>query len=171
MERRNFLKKLFGGVVAVTAASVVPSVAKDKEETWAIDELFERCDGNSNLYYIRANSWLNKELIDIMGEQYVDQHYFSCYLPLYNLYLPVKDKYEKCDFDIIKDWLRHHKYEHFCSGECKGNDIGVMRIVKEQNGKYYTIDLYCARNPKLEGGIAFKYEYEVDPADEIEKRN
>jgi hypothetical protein len=169
MERRNFLKKLFGGVAAVTAASVVPLVAKDKEETWAIDELFERCDGNSNLYFIRANSWLNKELIDVMGEQYVDQRYFSWYLPLHNLYLPVKERYEKRDFDIIKDYLRHHEYEHFCSGECKGNDIGVMRIVKERNGKYYTIDLYGARNPKLEEGITFKYEYEeIDSDDKIE---
>lgn len=168
MERRNFLKKLFGGVAAVTAASVVPSVAKDKEETWTIDELFERCDGNDNLYYLREDSWLNKELIDIMGEQYVDQRYFSYYLPLHNVYLPVKEKYEKRDFDMIKDCLRYHEYEHFCSRECKGIDIGVMRIFKERNGKYFTINLYGARNPKLEKG----YDYEIiDSDDRIEKEN
>lgn len=170
MERRNFLKKLFGGVAAVTAASVVPSVAKDKEETWTIDDLFAKCDGNDNLYYLRKDSWLNKELIDIMGEQYVDQRYFSYYLPLHNLYLPVKEKYEKRDFDIIKDCLRHQEYEHFCSGAAlyNGNGIGVMRIIKERNGKYFTIDLYGARNPKLEEGI----EYDImDSDDEIEKKN
>lgn len=172
MERRNFLKKLFGGVAAVTVASVVPSVAKDKEETWTIDELFERCEGNSNLYYIRANSWLNKELIDVMGEQYVDNKYFSYYFPLHNLYLPVKERYEKRDFDIIKDYLCHQKYGYFCSGERKGYDIGVMRILKERNGKYFTINLYGARNPKLDDGIKYEYDIKDDDLDEkVEKEN
>ena len=93
MERRNFLKRLFNVGVGAAALATVPAIAKtDKKETFKIEDLFDKCSGNGQLYYLKPDTWLEQEIRDILGNRFVDKQYFSCYYPLHNCYLPIKEE-------------------------------------------------------------------------------
>jgi len=149
MQRRTFLKKLFGVSVGAAAMATVPVLAK-KDETYTIEDLFDRCEGNGSLYFLKRDSWLNRELIDAMGDRFVDQKYFSYYEPVYNVYLPIKEKYEKRDFESLFLFLKSKKFNYFCTQNYKNEEKGVIKICQYHNEDYYRIDFYAARNPKVD---------------------
>lgn len=93
MERRNFIKRLLG-IGAAAALSTVPALAK-KEDTFTWEDLAMTCTGNKNLFYIKQNSWLNQELMKIMGDRVVDRKYFSYYDTRREILIPVKDIYKR----------------------------------------------------------------------------
>lgn len=149
MERRNFLKRLFNVGVGAAALVTVPAIAKPKdEESFKIDDIFEPCDGNRQLFYLKGDSWLEQEIRDILGDRFVDKQYFSCYYPLYNCYLPIKEEYTKEDFENFLITVKSKKYDYFCDqvGN-RGTQYGAMRLFKDKDG-YYRTELYQARNPK-----------------------
>ena len=75
MKRRNFLKRLFATGVGAALASV-PAIAKVKEEeTFTLDDMFEPCDGNKNLFYLKTDSWLESEIRNELGDRFVDERY------------------------------------------------------------------------------------------------
>lgn len=148
MERRNFIKKLFGLSVGAAAIATVPVIAKNKEE-FTIKELFDRCGGNGQLLYLKRDSWLEKEIRDILGDRFVDKKYFNFYEPLFNCYLPIKEKYTKKDFENFFLVVKSKKFDYFCDYIGNGGkDIGAMRLFKDERNGYYKIDMYHARNPK-----------------------
>ena len=150
MERRNFLKRLFGLGVGAALASV-PAIGKTEEETFKIDDIFEPCDGNEQLFYLKTDSWLEKEIRDILGDKFVDEKYFSYYLPIYNCYLPIKEEYTKEDFVNLLFVVKSKHFDYFCDSRGnQGKQYGAVRIFKDKNG-YYKIDMYAARNPKKDG--------------------
>lgn len=152
MERRNFLKRLFKvGVGAAALATVpVPAIAKPKDEKrFKIDDIFEPCDGNRQLFFLKGDSWLEKEIRNILGEHFVDEKYFRCYDPIYNCYIPVKDTYNKDDFKPFLLFVKSKKFDYFCDHVGNyGKQFGAMRLFKEEKDGYYRIDMYQARNPK-----------------------
>ena len=149
MERRNFLKRLFGICVGAALASV-PAIGKGKDEKrFKIDDIFEPCDGNRRLFYLKDDSWLEQEIRKILGERFVDEKYFSCYDPIYNCYIPVKDTYNKDDFKPFLLVVKSKKFDYFCDHIGNhGKQFGAMRLFKEEKDGYYRIDMYLARNPK-----------------------
>lgn len=149
MERRNFLKKLLGIGVGAAAMATVPALSKPKdEEAFTLEDLFDRCDGNSSMYFLKEDSWLNNELKNAMGDRYVSHNYFRYYYPLSNLYLPIKEKYTRKDFEPIFLFVQSKKYDYWCSDMHHGKEAGVMRIIQYGNDNYYHIDFYNCRNPK-----------------------
>ena len=149
MERRNFLKKLFGIGVGAAAMATVPALSKPKDaEFFTLEDLFDRCDGNSSMYFLKEDSWLNNELKKAMGDRYVSRKYFSYYYPLNNLFLPVKEKYTRDDFEPIFLFLKSKKFDYWCSDMHHGKDNGVMRIIRDRKEDFYHIDFYNCRNPK-----------------------
>ena len=147
MKRREFLRKLFGISVA-TAAMTVPGVSKTKEkDTFTLDEAFVQCDGNKDLYYIKKESKLNQELMKAIGDHYLPRNKFGCYYPLFNVYLPIKDEYCIEDFVQVSLFLndsREH-FNYFTSGVMKGGEEGgLLRLIKDRNGKFFKIDLFQA---------------------------
>ena len=145
MKRRNFLKRLFGIGVGVALASV-SAIGKETEETFKIDDIFEPCDGNGKLYFLKTNSWLENKIRDILDDRFVDEKYFSHYCPLYNCYLPIKDEYTKKDFENLLLVVKSKKFNFFCDHVGNhGKQYGAMRIFKDDG--YYRIDMYQARNP------------------------
>ena len=148
MERRNFLRKLFGIGVGAAAMATIPAIANNDEE-FTIEELFDRCRGNGQLFYLKEDSWLEKEIRDILGDRFVDEKYFNFYEPLFNCYLPIKEKYAKKDFENFLLVVKSKKFDYFCDSiGNKGKKIGAMRIFKDEPNGYYRIDMYHARNPK-----------------------
>lgn len=147
MKRRGFLKRLFGiGVGA--ALATVPAIAKEKKETFKIDDMFEPCDENGQLFYLKTDSWLEREIRDILGDRFVDNKYFCYYLPICNCYLPIKEEYTKEDFDNLLLVVRSKQFDYFCDSRGnQGKRYGTVRIFKDNKG-YYTISMYQARNPK-----------------------
>ena len=153
MERRNFLKRLFGATVGAAALATVPGIAKTKEEeTFTLDDMFEPCDGNKNLFYLKTDSWLEGEIRNELGDRFVDERYFACYYPLFNLFLPVKDRYTRGDFTTLLLALNSHKFDFFCDSRGnQGKQYGAIRIYRKDNNNFYSIDMYQARNPKYNG--------------------
>ena len=150
MERRGFLKRLLRLGVGAALASV-PAIGKTEEETFKIDDIFEPCDGNGQLFYLKTDSWLEKEIRDILGDKFVDEKYFSYYLPIYNCYLPIKEEYTKEDFVNLLFVVKSKHFDYFCDSRGnQGKQYGAVRIFKDKNG-YYRIDMYAARNPKKDG--------------------
>ena len=148
MERRNVLRKLFGIGVGAAAMATIPAIANNDEE-FTIEELFDRCRGNGQLFYLKEYSWLEKEIRDILGDRFVDEKYFNFYEPLFNCYLPIKEKYAKKDFENFLLVVKSKKFDYFCDSiGNKGKKIGAMRIFKDEPNGYYRIDMYHARNPK-----------------------
>ena len=145
MERRNFLRKLFGISMGAAAVVAVPAIAKTKDE-FTIDDMFDACDGNKQLFYLKKDSWLEKEIRDILGDRFVDEKYFNFYEPLFNCYLPIKEKYTKKDFENLLLVVKSKKFDYFC--DSTGNNGSAMRIFKDEPNGYYRIDMYHARNPK-----------------------
>ena len=74
MQRRNFLKGLFGAIAATAAASV-PTLAKKVDSTFTLEDIAFRCSGNSNLWYLKKGCWLDNELNEILGKRVVDRKY------------------------------------------------------------------------------------------------
>jgi hypothetical protein len=148
MERRNFIKRLFG-IGAAAALASVPVIAKtNSEETFKIDDIFEPCDGNKQLFYLKTDSWLEKEIRDVLGERFVDEKYFSYYCPIFNCYLPIKDEYTRKDFEGFLLTVKTKKYDFFCDHVGNhGKQYGAMRLFKEERDVYYKIDMYQARKP------------------------
>lgn len=154
MERRGFLKRLFATGVGAALATV-PAIAKQKE-SFKIDDMFEPCGGNRQLFYLKTDSWLEKEIRDILGDRFVDEKYFSYYLPLFNCYLPIKEEYTKEDFDNLLLVVKSKQFDYFCDSRGnQGKQYGAVRIFKDKNG-YYKIDMYQARNPKNDIDFATK---------------
>ena len=151
MKRRNFLKRLFATGVGAALASV-PAIAKVKEEeTFTLDDMFEPCDGNKNLFYLKTDSWLESEIRNELGDRFVDERYFACYYPLFNLFLPVKDTYTRGDFTTLLLAFNSHKFDYFCDCTANhGKKYGAIRIYRKDNN-FYSIDMYQARNPKNNG--------------------
>lgn len=151
MKRRDFLRKLFG-IGAAVAVSKVPVLAKDEPETFKIEDMFEQHEGNNRLYYLKKDSWLNKELIKTLGERYLPNKYFYSYCPATELGLPIKDEYTKADFQqiLLYPTLSYHKEQYFCRGIVKGKETGVMRLYKDERNGVYEVTFFEA-NRKVWG--------------------
>ena len=148
MERRNFLRKLFGIGVGAAAMATIPAIANNDEE-FTIEELFDRCSGNGQLYFLKTDSWIEDEIKNILGDRFVDKNYFNYYEPLFNCYLPIKEKYTKKDFENLFLVVKSKKFDYFCDYVGNGGKkVGAMRLFKDTKNGYYKIDLYHARNPK-----------------------
>lgn len=151
MKRRNFIKKLFGIGVGAAAMATIPAIANNDEE-FTIEELFDRCSGNGQLFFLKTDSWIEDEIRNILGDRFVDVKYFNYYEPLFNCYLPIKEKYTKKDFENFFLVVKSKKFDYFCDHVGNvgngGKKIGAMRLFKDTKNGYYKIDLYHARNPK-----------------------
>lgn len=146
MERRGFLKRLFGIGVGAAALSV-PVIAKAaKKDTFTLDEVFMRHDGNKNLFYIRKDSVLNRELMKAIGDHYLPKEKFGCYYPVYNQFIPVKDEYTIEDFRQLIMLLEDRKahFDYFCDGNTREGNAGLIRLIKDMKGNFYKIDLFQA---------------------------
>lgn len=151
MKRRNFLKKLFGISVGAAAMATVPAIAKTEDE-YTIDDMFEACSGNRQMFYLRLDSWIEKEIRNILGDKFVDHKYFACYYPVFNVYLPIKEKYTKKDFETFFLFVKSKNFDYFCDSVGNGGrKIGAMRIFKDERNNHYRIDMYQARNPNNNG--------------------
>ena len=148
MERRNFIKRLFG-VGAAAAASSVPALA-NVEKRYMIEDMFDQVDTNKNLYYLKKDCWLNNELSKIFGDRVVDRNYFQYYLPVHNVYIPIKDSYTKKDFEPIFTWAKYQPdFYYFCNGFMR-EEKGLCKILKEDKKGVYKFDFFSARNPKYQ---------------------
>ena len=146
MERRNFIKRLFG-IGAAAAASSVPALA-NVEERFTIDDMFDQVDTNKNLYYLKKKCWLNDELNAIIGDRVVERKYYQFYEPLFNIYLPIKDFYTKKDFESVLNWAKYESdFNYFCNGYMQ-EEKGLCRIIKEDRKGFYRYTFFSARNPK-----------------------
>ena len=151
MKRRNFIKTLLGTIGGIFASSI-PIIAKQKndDEEFTFDDLFEICDTNNNLYFLKSDSWLNKELIKIADDKYVDEKYFMYYLPARELVIPVKEKYNKKDFESLSLYLtKYTKYEHryFTDDTNRIKKHGLFRLLKDRNGEFFSVIWFEARKP------------------------
>ena len=148
MERRNFIKRLFG-IGAAAAASSVPALA-NVEERFTIDDMFDQVDTNKNLYYLKKYCWLHDELSKIFGDRIVDRKYFAWYYPISNIYLPIKNSYTEKDFEPILTWAKFQpESDHFCNGYMKEGK-GLCRILKYDKQGVYKFDFFWARDPKYQ---------------------
>lgn len=143
MERRWFLKLLGLGAVS----TISPGVANSKDkDTFTLDDAFICQSGNKDLYYIKKDSLLNQELMKAIGNHYLPTDKFGCYYPVFNQYVPIKDKYSIEDFRqlimLLED--KREKFDYFCDGKTRGNDAGLIRLIKYRNSKFYRIDLFQA---------------------------
>ena len=147
MKLQLFSKRLFG-IGAAAAASSVPALA-NVEERFTIDDMFEQVDTNKNLYYLKKDCWLNNELSKIFGDMVVDRNYFQYYLPVFNVYIPIKDSYTKKDFETILTWAKYESkdFNYFCNGYMQEEE-GLCRIIKEDRKGVYKYTFFSARNPK-----------------------
>ena len=150
MERRNFLRRLFNIGVGAAALATVPAIAKTtEEETFNIDSMFTRFKGNNDLFYLNKDSWLEEEIKNILGNRFVDKKNFCFYLPLYNCYLPIKDKYTKKDFENFLLVVKSKKFDYFCDNiGTAGVEVGAVRMYRDNREGYYKLEMYQARNPK-----------------------
>jgi len=148
MERRNFLKRLLG-LGAATVAASVPIIAKESEETFTIKDIAEPCSGNKNLWYLKKDCWLDKELKQILGKRVVDRKYFSYYDTKRDMLIPVKDEYTREDFQALLLWAEsEYDFNYYCDGTANGGvETGLCRFIINRTGNAYTIDFFRARNP------------------------
>lgn len=150
MERRNFLKRLFGTAVAVTAVAAVPSLAKKSSGTFKIEDIAEQCTGNKDLWYLKKGCWLDNELKKILGNRVVDRKYFSYYNPKRDMLIPVKDEYTKEDFQALLLFAEdEYDFNYYCAGTANGGiETGLCRFIINRTGNAYIVDFFSARNPK-----------------------
>ena len=149
MERRNFIKRLFGAGVGIAAMATVPAIAKT-EETFAFDDIAFRCSGNDSLWYLKKGCWLDKELNEILGKRVVDRKYFSYYDPKRDIRLPVKEKYTREDFMGVILWAKaQYEFNYYCNGTADGGvETGLCRFIFDKREKCYQTEVFSARNPK-----------------------
>ena len=151
MERRNFLKRLFGIGVGAAALATVPGIARTKEkETFTFEDIAFRCNGNDALWYLKKDSWFNKELNEILGKRVVDRKYFSYYDPRRDIRFPVKEKYTREDFMGIILWAKaQYDFNYYCNGTANGGvESGLCRFIFDKRENCYQTEVYSARNPK-----------------------
>ena len=55
MQRRNFLKGIFG-VIAATAAASVPMFAKENDDTFALGSIAFCYKGNKDMWFLKKGS-------------------------------------------------------------------------------------------------------------------
>ena len=159
MERRSFLRKLFGATAAATAVSVVPALAKKKEETFTWEDMAVPHTGNKNLFYIKQDCWLNQEIAKALGDKVVDRKYFKYYLPKRDILIPMKDEYTKEDFTGLLLWAKHGitSFEYFCNGTGDGGiETGLCRFISDEKKGVYILDFFAARNPKQDSFLEEK---------------
>ena len=150
MQRRNFLKGLFGAVAATAAASV-PMLAKKNDNTFTLEDIAFRCSGNSDLWYLKKGSWLDTELNEILGKRVVDRKYFSYYDPRRDIRFPAKEKYTREDFMGIILWAKaQYVFNYYCNGVANGGEAGLCRFIFNKRENCYQTEVYSARNPKYE---------------------
>lgn len=149
MQRRNFLKSLFG-FSALAAATMVGAKPLKEDDTFTIDDIAIQCTGNKGLFYIKQDCWLNKELNEIMGERVVDRKYFSYYDPRRDILIPVKDKYTKEDFTGVLLWAKSlYPFNYYCNGTGNGGiETGLCRFIRDNRHGMYEVEFFSARNPK-----------------------
>ena len=147
MERRNFIKRLLG-IGAAAAVSTIPALAKEKE-TFTWEDLAIACTGNKDLFYIKQDSWLNQELVKLMGDRVVDRKYFSYYDPRRDILIPVKDRYTKEDFTGLLLWVKTlYSFNYYCNGTGNGGvETGLCRFIRDKKNNVYHVDFFAARNP------------------------
>lgn len=150
MQRRNFLGKLLKIGAGITAAAVVtPVMGKtlaEKNETFTLEDAFIPCDGNSDMYYLKKDSLLNRELMKALGERYLPKDKFGNYSPIWEQYVPIKDEYTIEDFRqlimLIED--AGNRFRYYCDGQLRDAEVGLMRMIKDRKGKFYKMDLFEA---------------------------
>lgn len=148
MKRRNFIKKLFGIGVGAAAMATIPAIANNDEE-FTIEELFDRCSGNGQLFFLKTDSWIEDEIKNIIGDRFVDKKYFNFYEPLYNCYLPIKEKYTKKDFENFFLVVKSKKFDYFCDYVGNGGKpVGALSLIRDDKNGHYRTELYHARNPQ-----------------------
>lgn len=149
MERRNFLKRLFGAIAA-TAATSVPTFAKKDDSTFTFEDIAFRCSGNNELFYLKKDCWLDKELNEILGKRVVDRRYFNYYDPKRDIRIPVKEKYTREDFMGIILWAKaQYDFNYYCNGTANGGvETGLCRFLFDKRENCYKTEVYSARNPK-----------------------
>ena len=150
MERRNFLKSLFG--FGALAAATMVGAKPSKDDTFTIDDIALQCTGNKELFYIRKDCWLNEELNKIMGERVVDRKYFSYYDPKRDILIPVKERYTKEDFAGVLLWAKSlYPFNYYCNGTGNGGiETGLCRFILDNRHGMYEVDFFSARNPRNE---------------------
>lgn len=147
MERRNFLKRLLGFGAATVAVSV-PLIAKESEETFTIKDIAEQLSSNKNLWYLKKDCWLDKELKQILGKRVVDNKYFNYYNPKRDMLIPIKDRYTKNDFQALLLWAKNeYEFNYYCDGINKSGETGLCRFIINRTGNAYYVDFFSARNP------------------------
>ncbi len=152
MERRNFIKKIFGlGAAAAVSAVPLMGTGRITEETFKIEDIAEQGTGNKNLWYLKKDSWLNKELSKILGQRVVERNYFSYYDPKRDMLIPVKDEYTREDFQVLLLWAEsEYDFNYYCDGTANGGvETGLCRFIINRTGNAYTVDFFRARNPKV----------------------
>ena len=148
MERRGFLKRLFGAGVGIAAMATVPAIAKT-EKTFTFNDIAFRCSGNDSLWYLKKGCWLDKELNEILGKRVVDRKYFSYYDPKRDIRLPVKEKYTREDFMGIILWAKaQYDFNYYCNGAANDGEAGLCRFIFDKREKCYQTEVFSARNPK-----------------------
>lgn len=157
MERRGFLKRLFGAGVGVAAMATVPAIAKT-EETFTFEDIAFRCSGNDTLWYLKKGCWLDKELNDILGKRVVDRKYFNYYDPKRDIRIPIKEKYTREDFMGLILWAKaQYDFNYYCNGTANGGiETGLCRFTYDKMGNCRQVDFYSARNPKNDIDFATK---------------
>ena len=153
MKRRNFLKNLFKGAAVATVAVATGNVAKaitkeEEKEEFEITDLFNQpYSGNTNLYGLKQGSWLEKEMLNALGDKFIpDTKAFTFYYPVSNIYLPIKEKYTKSDFETIINWCKFgSSFDKFCYYGMQDNPE-LCRMFRDDRKGYYRFDFYGARN-------------------------
>lgn len=150
MERRGFLSRLFKGAAVVGAAAVTGgltnTIAKDTPETFAIDDLFWTFDTNKDLYELRNGTWLEEEMIAAMGDSLLlGKDKFSYYDPLFNIYIPIKERYDKRDFEPIINCIKQRKFDKYAFHYVKGTPV-LFRMYRDEKNGVFKPELFSGRH-------------------------
>ena len=149
MDRRGFLRRMFGAGAAVAASGIGIS-AKDKDGTVSWEDLTVQCTGNENLFYLKPNGWLNKELVNAFGDKVVDRQHFNYYYPVRDILIPIKETYTKEEFGTFILWAKSQQnmFNHFCNGIAEGTEMGICRFFRDWKIGAYVPTFFAANNPK-----------------------
>lgn len=150
MKRRGFLSRLFKGAAVVGAAAVTGgltnSIAKETLETYDINDLFWTFDTNKNLYELRNGTWLEEEMIAAMGDKLLlGEDKFSYYNPVYNIYIPIKERYDKRDFEPIITLIKQKKFEKYAFHYMKGTPV-LFRMYRDDRNGVFKPEFFSGRH-------------------------
>lgn len=105
MKRLDFLKKLFTvSTVVAFAPAILASETTPTE--FKFTDVFKVHEGNPRLIYPLKDSVFYKDLLKTIGER-INENATATYLPVHQLYLPVKDKYTLDDLKPIKFYFEN----------------------------------------------------------------